>query len=205
MYVEEVGPQTKVCRWPLESRLGSLKNFNWSMIDLQCYVNFCCTAKWLSYTSIYILFYILFYYGWSQEIEYRAACHLTQTLQVVPTQMVLGAHFEKSHRIAGCTSATVPSRNTVLQGMAVPFWVQLHFTHHQSETSVLIYPKSEKRLMGISFSTIILKNKSFSLSWASGNIDWRDYSVGLVWSRSPAGITALRSGVLGNPLAAGWR
>ena len=32
--------------------------FNWSIVDLQC-VNFCCTAKWLSYTHIYILFFFL--------------------------------------------------------------------------------------------------------------------------------------------------
>ena len=33
----------------------------WSIIDLQCYVAFCCTAKWFSYTYIYILFHIIFH------------------------------------------------------------------------------------------------------------------------------------------------
>ena len=28
---------------------------NWSVVDLWCCVNFCCTAKWFSYTHIYIL------------------------------------------------------------------------------------------------------------------------------------------------------
>ena len=31
--------------------------FHWSRLDLQC-VNFCCTAKWFSYTYIYIYIYI---------------------------------------------------------------------------------------------------------------------------------------------------
>ena len=35
--------------------------FNWSIVDLQCCVNFCHTAKWFSYAYIYILFYILFH------------------------------------------------------------------------------------------------------------------------------------------------
>ena len=31
-------------------------SFYWSIVDLQHCVNFCCTAKWLSYTYIHILF-----------------------------------------------------------------------------------------------------------------------------------------------------
>ena len=26
--------------------------FNWSVVDLQCSVNFCCPAKWFSYESV---------------------------------------------------------------------------------------------------------------------------------------------------------
>ena len=34
-----------------------LKKICWSIVDLQCCVNFFCTAKWLSYTYIYSLSY----------------------------------------------------------------------------------------------------------------------------------------------------
>ena len=34
-----------------------LKNFYWSIVDLECCVNFCCIAKWLSCTNAYNLFY----------------------------------------------------------------------------------------------------------------------------------------------------
>ena len=34
--------------------------FNWSIVDLQCCANLCCTAKWLSYTHIDILFFKFF-------------------------------------------------------------------------------------------------------------------------------------------------
>ena len=55
--------------------LWLLKKFYWSMIDIQCCVNFYCTAKWFSFTYIYIPFYILFHYGLSQDAEYSSLCY----------------------------------------------------------------------------------------------------------------------------------
>ena len=45
--------------------------FYCNIVDLQCYANLCCTAKWLSYTHVYILFH----YGLSQEIGYSSLCY----------------------------------------------------------------------------------------------------------------------------------
>ena len=45
------------------------------MVDLQCCISFCCPAKWFSYTCVYILFYIIFCYSLSQDIEYSSPCY----------------------------------------------------------------------------------------------------------------------------------
>ena len=47
--------------------------FNWNLVDVQHYVNFCGTAKWFSYT--YTHFFISFSYGLSQYIEYSSLCY----------------------------------------------------------------------------------------------------------------------------------
>ena len=46
-----------------------------SIVNLQCCINFCCIAKWFSYTYAYILFHILFHYGLSQDIVYSSLCY----------------------------------------------------------------------------------------------------------------------------------
>ena len=46
----------------------------WCIVDFQCCVNFCCTAKWLSYTRVYILFNIPLHYGLSQGIGWNPLC-----------------------------------------------------------------------------------------------------------------------------------
>ena len=55
--------------------ISKINFFNWSAVDLQCRVNFCCRAPWFSYTHIYIhiLFLnILFHYDLSQDIKYSS-------------------------------------------------------------------------------------------------------------------------------------
>ena len=47
--------------------------FYWSIFDLQCCVNFYCTAQWLHDTHTHI--YIIFHYGFSWDIEYSSLCY----------------------------------------------------------------------------------------------------------------------------------
>ena len=50
---------------------------NWCIVDLQCCVNSYYTAKWFGYTHTHTntLFYILFHYGLSQDIQYSSPCY----------------------------------------------------------------------------------------------------------------------------------
>ena len=48
--------------------------FYWSIVGLQCCVNFHWTAEWFSYTYVYIPFHILFHYGLLQDIECSSLC-----------------------------------------------------------------------------------------------------------------------------------
>ena len=68
--------------------------FYWTIVDLQCCVHLCCTAKWLRYTYTYVyiyvythththththtrvLFSILFHYGLSQKMGYSSLCYI---------------------------------------------------------------------------------------------------------------------------------
>ena len=48
--------------------------FYWSIVDLQRCVNFCCTAKWFTYSCTSILFNIPIRCGLSQNSEYSSLC-----------------------------------------------------------------------------------------------------------------------------------
>ena len=53
--------------------------FNWSIVDLQCCVNFCYTANWSRYIHPYVLFYILSHFDLSQDIESSSLCYAIGT------------------------------------------------------------------------------------------------------------------------------
>ena len=56
-----------------QPRLSNWAHY-WCIVDFQCCINFCCTAKWLSYTHVYILFNIPLHYGLSQGIGWNPLC-----------------------------------------------------------------------------------------------------------------------------------
>ena len=52
--------------------------FHWSLVDLQCCADLCCTAEWLSHPYICILFHILFLCILSQDIKYSSLCYTVE-------------------------------------------------------------------------------------------------------------------------------
>ena len=55
---------------------GFLKNFYWSIVDLQCCVSFRCSAKWISYIYIYV------------PISLPSCVSLPPTLPIPPLKVV---------------------------------------------------------------------------------------------------------------------
>ena len=82
------------CRGSLETK-ESFFFFNWSLADLQCCINFRCTAKWFRCTHINVYFFrffseihicmvcththtyfLRFFYRLSQNIKYSSLCYI---------------------------------------------------------------------------------------------------------------------------------
>ena len=49
--------------------------FYWSTVNLQCCVHFCCTAKWLSYIHVYILFIFFSIVVYCRIVNVVPFCH----------------------------------------------------------------------------------------------------------------------------------
>ena len=43
--------------------------FYWSLVEIPCCANFCCTEKWLSYVYYTFFSHVLFHFGLSQDID----------------------------------------------------------------------------------------------------------------------------------------
>ena len=90
----EVSIWKKVKSDPYLTSYKSILFFNWSIIELPCCVNFCCTADSYLYMNVYYIYihslfvcvciyiythtfflYISFHDGLSQDIEYSSLCH----------------------------------------------------------------------------------------------------------------------------------
>ena len=55
-----------------------LKNVYWSIVDLQCCITFCCRAKWISYTYLYIYSFID---NFSHVLHYRVLGRVPCSIQ----------------------------------------------------------------------------------------------------------------------------
>ena len=80
--------------------------FYWSAVDLHCCANLCCTAKWLSYIPIDILFFLsIISHCLSQDIEYSSLCYtvgcysLSETPSVLVLWFLAYCRFSKIYQI----------------------------------------------------------------------------------------------------------
>ena len=81
--------------------------FYWSIVDLQCCLNYCYTENWFSHTYIYILFLkkIIFHYGLSQDIEHTSLC---SNILLLYKRNVLFLQFSSVQSLSGVRLFVTP-------------------------------------------------------------------------------------------------
>ena len=87
---------------------------SWRIADWQCYANFFCRVKWLSYTYIDFLFYFLFHYGLPLDIEYSSLCYsVTQGIFKSQFCVFLKSQISYSSRLTTYESSSVHHHNAL--------------------------------------------------------------------------------------------
>ena len=88
--------------------LSSFCFLNWSIVDLQCCLNYCCTAKWFSdsihtHTHTFIFENVLFHYDFSQDTQYSSLYYANPNLPLFPPT----PHPLRNHQSVLCVSVSV--------------------------------------------------------------------------------------------------
>ena len=96
-----------------------LNLFYWSIVDLQCYINFCCTAKWLSYTYLYTFFFIFLSMMVYHRILNIVPCATQQNLVVHP------ALYDSLHLLTWNSQSLPPPWQP--QACSLCLWVEFCF------------------------------------------------------------------------------
>ena len=146
----------------------------WSIVDLKCCVNYCCTAKWLSYTYIYILFHILFHYDLSEDIEY-----ISKTLLFIhPIYNILPLLIPNSHSFPPLDP--FPLATTSLFSISVSL-----FLFHRYVDLYRILDSTYKWYLSFSFwltSLSIIISRSIHVA-ADDIISFDSFKLGFEWGK----------------------
>ena len=105
--------------WKLRSLLDfyfKSSFFNcWSIVDLQCCVNFCCIAK------LYNI-HILFHYGLSQDIEYSPLCYIVDLI-IYSIYNISSLHLLIPNSQSFPSPPPLPPATTILFSMSVSLFM----------------------------------------------------------------------------------